>query len=134
MPNLKSTIRSSLQLFVLLVLIQPAAAQAQDLDNTTAIDSADSDAKFYLVKTKDVAPVYPRAAVARDREGWVDLAVTVSPDGTVESVAVIAANPKRLFERAAIRAASNWEFVPPGDSGIDTPTTRSARISFVLEG
>ena len=71
--------------------------------------------------------------MARDREGWVDLAVTVSPDGTVESVAVIAANPKRLFERAAIRAASNWEFVPPRDSGIDTPITRSARISFVLE-
>ena len=131
MPNLKATIRNFLQLSMLLVLIQSVAAQ--ELESTTAAKPADSLAKFDLVKTKDMAPKYPRAAVARDLEGWVDLAITISPDGTVESIAVIAANPKRLFERAAIRAASNWEFMPPGDSGIDTPITVSARISFALE-
>jgi protein TonB len=132
MPNLKATIRIFLQLSMLLALIQSVAAQ--ELESTTAAKPADSLANFDLVKTKDMAPVYPRAAMARDQEGWVDLAITISPDGTVESIAVIDANPKRLFERAAIRAASTWEFVPPKDSGIDTPVVSNARISFVLEG
>jgi len=37
-------------------------------------------------------------------------------------------------ERAAIRAASKWQYVPPRDSGIDMPVVSNARISFVLEG
>ena len=131
MPNPKATIRSFLQLSVLLVLVQ--SATAQEFDGTTAAKPADTHVEFELVKTKDAAPMYPRRALQRDREGWVDLAVTVSPDGTVESVAVVAANPKRLFERAAIRAISKWEFMPPRDSGIDTPIIRNFRISFVLE-
>ena len=130
MTGVKATFQSFLKLSVLLVLVQSAVAQ--ELDSASTAKPTDQLENFVLVKIKNRPPVYPRSAVALAVEGWVDVALTVSPDGSVESVLVTDANPKRLFERAAIRAASAWEFVPPLDSGIDTPIVRTQRVSFVL--
>jgi protein TonB len=109
------------------LLLSTATAQ---VDTT---DPAEEEPAFKLVRTKSVAPVYPRKALLDGREGWVDLLLTVSPDGKVEDVVVIAAEPKRLFERAAIRAAKKWQFAPPADSGLTTSQTGKIRISFNLD-
>ena len=95
---------------------------------TTAMAS-----EFRLQKSQDVQPVYPRSALSRDIEGWVDLRVTVSTDGEVSDIEVIAAEPRRVFERAAVRAVSRWQFVPPQNSGISEPQQGLFRITFAIQ-
>ena len=47
---------------------------------------------------------YPRGPKQAGLEGYVTMAVTIQPDGTVFNVSVIESNPKRLFDKAAIAA------------------------------
>ena len=124
---MNSRILHCLVLCTALIWLQPGAAQ-QAAEQSGG--SAFSD--FQLVKSKHVPPQYPRRAVDAGREGWVDLAITVEPDGSISNVAVLAAMPKRVFERPAIRAVKKWKFEPPADSGVDQPITRTYRVSFQL--
>lgn len=112
----------------LMIGFQPALSQETDNGATT-----DPHPDFELVRSKHVAPEYPPRAVQSGREGWVDLAITVNPNGSIANVAVLAAQPKRIFERPAIRAAKKWKFKPPADAGVDVPLTRKYRITFRLE-
>ena len=88
---------------------------------------------FELVRTKTLAPRYPTRAVDMNLEGWVDLLVTVSSSGKVERVEVIAADPRRVFERAAIRAARKWEFEPPIESGLSDSQQGKYRVNFRID-
>jgi TonB family protein len=105
-------------LFSLLLSVESVTAMASD---------------FRLQKSRNVQPDYPRSALSREIEGWVDLRVTVNIDGEVSDIEIVAAEPRRVFERAAIRAANRWEFVPPRDSGIEEPQQGVFRITFALE-
>jgi protein TonB len=107
-------------------------ALAQQTEPPKVNDPAALFADFTLVRSKNVPPKYPRRAVQQGREGWVDLGVTVNPDGTVANVIVLEAEPKRVFERPAIRAAKQWEFEAPSASGVDVALTRKFRVSFQL--
>lgn len=73
-----------------------------------------------------VEPDYPREALLDRREGWVDLDVSVNADGSVEDVQVVEASPRRVFERAAVRAVSKWQF----EAGVAQLTR--LRIEFSL--
>jgi len=106
---------AGLTVALLLGVVTPAAAQ-----------------DYSPVKTHDVAPEYPRSALRKEIEGWVDLRLTISPDGKVEDIEIVAAEPRRVFERAAIRAATRWEFEPPSRSGFDEALTGTYRINFSL--
>src|SRR4029078_1416897 len=85
---------------------EPAIAQAEkDLAAAreanalqTNIVSANS-----LKRTRTVQPVYPEAARKRGVEGWVELAFTVMPNGTVEDVEVRNASPANVFDDSAVR-------------------------------
>ena len=128
-PESKFFTRSLYYTLLLSILIWFQPAMTQQLEGS---DAGSDHADFELVKSRHVAPEYPRRAVADGREGWVDLAITVNPDGTVSNVAVLAAEPRRVFERPAIRAAKKWKFKPPADSEISLPITRTFRVSFRL--
>jgi protein TonB len=106
------------------------AQVAQDISPAAAVSG--EIVPFALVRTKTRAPKYPRRAVEMALEGWVDLMVTVSSNGRVENVHVLAAEPRRLFERAAIRAARGWEFEPPIDSGLSDSQQGKYRVNFTL--
>ena len=93
-----------------------------------------AEPKFRLQRTKGEAPQYPRKAYSDGIEGWVDLELTVNPQGKVEDVTVLNAQPKRVFERAAIRAAVKWRFRPPADAGITENRTGKIRVNFRLDG
>ena len=56
-----------------------------------------------LKRTRMVSPVYPESARKRGIEGWVELAFTVTPSGTVEDIEVRNASPAGTFDDAAIR-------------------------------
>jgi periplasmic protein TonB len=59
-----------------------------------------------------IEPQYPRDALLRNIEGWVQLRFTINPDGSVANPSVIAAEPPRIFNREAIRAILRWKFRP----------------------
>lgn len=77
-----------------------------------------------------VEPQYPRDAWLRNIEGWVELRLTINPDGTVADAQVIAAEPPRIFNREAVRAVLRWKFRPRIVDGQAVPTVREQRIEF----
>ncbi|MEM0955398.1 MAG: energy transducer TonB [Pseudomonadota bacterium] len=80
------------------------------------------------------APAYPRAAKQAKIEGYVTMAVTIRPDGTVSGVSVLESDPPRLFDRAAMDAMRRWKFRPKIVDG--APQSQRARqtIEFKLGG
>ncbi|MEM6576635.1 MAG: TonB family protein [Pseudomonadota bacterium] len=90
-------------------------------------------ASFKLVRTRTVQPEYPREAARLQQEGWVDLRLTVGPNGRVSDVDVLDAKPRQLFDAAARRAARQWRFEPPAKSGVVEPQTAMIRLTFVMD-
>ena len=80
------------------------------------------------------APEYPRKAYRDEVEGFVDLELTIGPNGRVEDVAILQAEPRQVFERAAIRAVMRWRYKPPSDDGINEPVKDSIRLTFKIDG
>ena len=64
--------------------------------------------------TSFVKPLYPSIALAGEREGHVQLSITILPDGSVTDVQVVSAQPPGLFERSAIDAVKRWRYAPSG--------------------
>lgn len=79
-----------------------------------------------------VAPYYPEQARSTRRQGWVDVAFVVEPDGKVSHVAVADADPKYLFDRAATTAVQHWEFSPATRDGQPVAIAQRRRIQFTL--
>ncbi|MBS0456884.1 MAG: energy transducer TonB [Proteobacteria bacterium] len=62
-----------------------------------------------------VQPEYPRAALRDNVSGEVTVAFTVNADGSVSGASVIKADPKRVFDAAALDAIRKWKFEAPGE-------------------
>lgn len=75
-------------------------------------------------------PIYPRRALMRKIEGWVELLVTVKPDGTVENAVVQKAEPQGIFERSALKYVLNKDF-PPVFS--EDQLQKQEGVSYVVE-
>ena len=100
-----------------------AAREANALQ--TNIVSANS-----LKRTRTVQPVYPEAARKRGVEGWVELAFTVTPNGTVEDVEVRNASPANVFDDSAVRAIRGWRFEPVERNGERVAQRAMVRLRF----
>jgi protein TonB len=59
-----------------------------------------------------INPEYPERARSRGIEGWVQVTFTITPAGTVADAKVVDADPKGLFERAALEAIGRWKYNP----------------------
>lgn len=57
-------------------------------------------------------PSYPRMALERGVEGRVVMSITILPDGSVQDVRVVNAQPQGYFEAAAVRAVQRWRYRP----------------------
>ena len=86
-----------------------------------------------LNRTRYVAPKYPRAALRRNQSGWVDVAFTVTLDGTVTDLEIRNAEPADVFDAAAIRAVEKWEFEPVFEDGVAVEKRAGVRMMFALE-
>ena len=81
-----------------------------------------------------VSPDYPPSALARSIEGWVRVQFTIAATGTVRDTKVVAADPRGIFDQAALRAVARWRYSPMIDQG--QPIERvglQAVIRFQLE-
>lgn len=86
-----------------------------------------------LIPMMRIQPQYPRNA-ARDRiEGWVEFKITINPDGTVKSATPIKAQPRGVFESAAMQAILKWKFKPKIVDGKGVEATGIQKIEFSLE-
>lgn len=82
-----------------------------------------------------VEPIYPPRAAERRIEGWVQLEFTIGETGQVVDPAVVAAEPRGVFERAATRAVRKWKYRPKIRDGVAVPTHGvQVKLTFKLSG
>ena len=61
-----------------------------------------------LIPLSTARPQIPEWAFKRGIEGWVECVFTVMPNGHVRDVKIIDAQPRGVFEAAAVESISNW--------------------------
>tara|TARA_R110002167_G_scaffold108772_8_gene277653 strand:+ start:1771 stop:2415 length:645 start_codon:yes stop_codon:yes gene_type:complete len=82
-----------------------------------------------------VAAVYPRRALQRGIEGYVDVEFTVSKLGSVTSPKVIQAEPEGIFEQAALDATLKYKYKPRVVNGEPMEVSGvEVRVKFELGG
>ncbi len=86
---------------------------------------AHADAKVL----KKVAPEYPSEAARKNiSAGSVRAKLNIAGDGKVAGVDIVEAEPKRVFDRAAIDALSQWRF-----EGTGATQTHEVKLVFRAE-
>jgi len=80
-----------------------------------------------------IEPVYPRRALDRGIEGWVDVEFTVTEAGSISEPKILDSHPSGIFNRAALRAIERWKYAPKVVDGrpVSRPGMRN-RFRFVL--
>jgi len=86
------------------------------------------------VITYNLAPTYPRRAITRNIEGYVDLMFDIAASGKTENIRILRAEPKGYFEKAAQKALAKWKYKPAMEDGVATAQkNQTTRITFELE-
>jgi protein TonB len=65
-----------------------------------------------------IAPDYPPRALSRGLEGWVQVQFTITPTGTVKDPVVVNAEPKAIFDDAALKSIARWRYNPRVEGGV----------------
>ncbi|WP_213609002.1 energy transducer TonB [Pseudoalteromonas sp.] len=105
------------------------------------IDGFDDDMKQTITRpTGDASPIvrinpkYPTTAARDGIEGWVQLSFNISPTGEVIDATVINAEPKRIFDREALRAIKRWKYRPKVIEGVaQLQTGQTVQLDFKLD-
>ncbi len=84
------------------------------------------------VLTKAAAPEYPPNAVRSHQQGWVLVSFSIDADGRTSNIKVVDAQPRRVFDRAAVDAVQAYRFKPAMKNGEAVVSTRQQRIEFKL--
>lgn len=105
--------------------------EAASADGTGAEISGSGDRA--LVVLSRTMPRYPNRARERGIEGWVRLEIVVKPNGTVGDARVIDANPKQIFDQAALEAIRRWRFKPAYKDGRAVEQRAVQEIGFRLD-
>lgn len=77
---------------------------------------------------------YPDRAIRQKIEGYVTARLFITPEGTVENVELIKAEPKGIFEREAMRALYRYKFKPKMENGRAVAQVAVQTIEFKLGG
>ena len=79
-----------------------------------------------LTRVQFVSPTYPEEALNRYISGWVDLEFTVTAEGKVTDITVVAGEPGGVFDRAARSALARSRYQPVTRNGV--PVAQRVRI------
>lgn len=81
-----------------------------------------------------IEPKYPPQAARDGINGWVKLRFSIMPDGSVDEIEVTEAQPKRVFDREAIRAIKRWKYSPKIENGVALKQTGiTVQLDFNLD-
>lgn len=81
-----------------------------------------------------IEPRYPVQAARDGLQGWVKLRFSIMEDGSVDEVEVIEAEPRRVFDREAIRALRRWKYSPKVvDGKPQKQTGQQVQLDFTLD-
>ena len=105
------------------------------------IDRFGDDMKQTLTRpTGDASPIvrinpkYPTSAARDGIEGWVQLSFNISPTGEVIDATVVNSEPKRIFDREALRAIKRWKYRPKVIEGVaQLQTGQTVQLDFKLD-
>ncbi|NOX75489.1 MAG: energy transducer TonB [Gammaproteobacteria bacterium] len=75
---------------------------------------------------------YPARAKSKEIEGYVVISLLIGVDGKVEMVKVIEASPQGVFDDAALRSVSKWQFSPARYEGKAVETWANQTVRFEL--
>ena len=79
-------------------------------------------------------PQYPVDAAREGKEGWVVVKFDINKQGKVVNAKVIDADPKRTFDKAALRAVKNWKYQPKVDQGLTVAQlNQQVQLDFKLD-
>ena len=106
-----------------------SVADGPFLDPWSATDVAPEGEVIPVVR---IDPQGPREALLDGIEGWVEVEFPVLPDGSVADARVVDADPRRIFDRSAIRAILRWKFRPRIVDGEPVARRATQRIDFEL--
>jgi protein TonB len=65
-----------------------------------------------------IPPEYPPRALSRGLEGWVQIQFTITATGMVRDPMVVNAEPKNIFDDAALKAIARWRYNPKVEGGV----------------
>ena len=65
-----------------------------------------------------IAPDYPPRALSRGLEGWVQVQFTITATGMVRDPMVVNAEPRNIFDDAALKAIARWRYNPKVEGGV----------------
>lgn len=81
-----------------------------------------------------VNPEYPPRAQSRGIQGWVLMQFTISAAGTVKDAKVVEADPKGVFDDAALKAVARWKYAPMVEEGVAVERRGvQVKLTFQLE-
>jgi protein TonB len=82
---------------------------------------------------KHVSAEYPPSAANRGIEGVVDVAFTVSRDGSVNDATVVHSDPANIFDHSAITAVRRWKYEPKTVNGVPVEARIQLRLQFKMD-
>lgn len=85
-----------------------------------------------LIPLVRLTPQYPRQAARARVSGWVTLRIVVNPDGSVRDARVVDAQPRGMFEAAAVTAALRGRFRPRVVGGEPVESSGEYTVNFEL--
>lgn len=101
------------------------------LGNWSAGDPAAEGDVIPIVR---IEPQYPREALLDGISGWVEIEFTIEADGSVSDPKIIDSNPRRMFDRNAVRAIYKWKFKPRIVDGKAVARRATQRLEFNIDG
>lgn len=84
-----------------------------------------------IVPIRMDAPDYPREAAIAHKSGSVTVIFTVGTDGLTSNIRIVKSQPRKLFDKAAIRAVMHWRFKPYAVDG--KPQARDVEQTIVFD-
>jgi TonB family protein len=114
-----------------------AATQVSQANADLSADRAGSPAAAAaplpaLVLLQPLRPDYPRDAVQKGVEGWVELSFVVTASGKPVDVRATGASPAGVFDKAAIAALQRARYRPLSTTDESVTRQASLRVSFRL--
>jgi len=106
----------------------------REMDLAGGLDLGAPPSDTDIIPLVRVVPQYPATAQSRGIEGWVQVEFTITAAGTVRDPIVIAAEPARIFDQAALRAIRKWKYNPKVEDGkaVERPGVR-VRLDFRID-